>query len=92
MAKLRNKDPEIYKIDKPIFEENDFEGEQPQIQGNSDNNKKEKLTYGDLIAKGHESEQDESESSENPAKDLKKIKEKIKSKLKGVPEEVDNDD
>ena len=52
VAKLRNKDPEIYNIDRPIFQENDFINQQPENTNQSHTNKKSKLTYGHMLAKG----------------------------------------
>ncbi len=46
VAKIRNKDPSIYKVVNPIFEEEDFEDE----QGNEHKKGKEKkFTYKDLV-------------------------------------------
>lgn len=48
LAKIRSKDPSIYKENKEFFKEKDFEGEN---DGTNLKKKEERLTYGDMVRK-----------------------------------------
>ena len=62
VAKIRNKDPEIYNIKKPIFEEQDFE---KQNKTKKAEKKNDKYTYKDLVTNKNK------DQSENDEEDYK---------------------